>query len=98
MVRILVSITGFTALAVLSPSFAQDAQPPAVINVVKTDRIISTDSARSGRWAALGPNGQIYIDWDMVERLANSQISPADSEAAQLLLAVRDGRWRNMAR
>jgi hypothetical protein len=86
--RLVAAVIALTALIV--PVLA-DAPP----NSVKTLRIQQPPAGETALYA-IGSDGVVSIDWNVVETLASSQADRALSPVAQVMLAIRDRTWRPM--
>ena len=70
---------------------AQDGPPKAV----KTFKI-QNPSPEVTILYAIDPDGTVKIDWDAVETLASSKADRTMSPVAQVMLAIRDRKWKRM--
>jgi hypothetical protein len=70
------------------PALAQDQPKP-----LKTVRIHEA-APGAGTLYVIDEDGTVRIDWPAVETLATSKADRTVLPLAQLMLAIRDGRWR----
>jgi hypothetical protein len=80
------------------PATAQQTPPDIVPKVVRPEIITRpTPSSRplDSPLTAVGPDGILYVDWELAERLADNPTLPR-AEMARVMLALRDGHWRHM--
>lgn len=78
-------VTSFTAVP------AQDG-PPKSVKTLK----IQKPSPETTALYAIEPDGTVKIDWDAVETLASSKADRTMSPVAEVMLAIRDGKWEPM--
>ena len=71
-------------------SLAQD-QPRSV----KTQKIQAPSLADTALYA-IEIDGTVKIDWDAVETLASSKADRTMSPVAEVMLAIRDRKWKPM--
>ena len=67
------------------------AQEPKAIKTVKV-----TQSLNDTALYEVKNDGTVLIDWDEVEALAASKQNPLLLPQAQVMLAIRDGKWKAM--
>ena len=79
------------ALTVLAGPVLAEAPPKSV----KTLRIQQSPAGETALYA-IGSDGVVSIDWNVVETLASSQADRTLSPVAQVMLAIRDRTWRPM--
>jgi hypothetical protein len=70
---------------------AVSAQEPKAIKTVKV-----TQSLNDTTLYEVKDDGTVLIDWAEVEALAASKQNPILSPQAQVMLAIRDGKWKTM--
>lgn len=70
---------------------AQDATPKSV----KTLKI-QQPSPQTTSLYAIDPDGTVKIDWDAVQTLASSKADRTMSPVAEVMLAIRDRKWKPM--
>jgi hypothetical protein len=70
---------------------AVSAQEPKAIKTVKV-----TQSLNDTALYEVKDDGTVLIDWAEVEALAASKQNPILSPQAQVMLAIRDGKWKTM--
>ncbi|WP_425905661.1 hypothetical protein [Nitrobacter sp. TKz-YC02] len=70
---------------------AASAQEPKSIKTVKV-----TQSLNDTALYEVKNDGTVLIDWDEVEALAASKQNPLLLPQAQVMLAIRDGKWKAM--
>jgi hypothetical protein len=80
---LLLSITTVTA----------SAQEPKSIKTVKV-----TQSLNATALYEVKEDGTVLIDWDEVEAFAASKQNPLLTPQAQVMLAIRDSKWKAMGR
>jgi len=85
--RIVFAIAGTMISAV---SLAQD-QPRSV----RTQKI-QTPSLTDTALYAIEADGTVKIDWNAVETLASSKADRTMSPVADVMLAIRDNKWKPM--
>lgn len=73
-----------------SYSLAQD-QPRSI----KTQKIQAPSLADTALYA-IDPDGTVKIDWGAVETLATSKADRTMSPVAEVMLAIRDRKWKPM--
>lgn len=83
---ILVGLTILMSLAVA----AQDG--PKSVKTLK----IQKASPEATPLYAIEPDGTVKIDWDAVEILASSKADRTMSPVAEVMLAIRDHKWKPM--
>lgn len=71
-------------------SLAQD-EPRSV----KTQRVQAPSPADTALYA-VEADGTVRIDWDAVETLASSKADRIMSPFAEVMLAIRDSKWKPM--
>lgn len=76
----------FLALAFAATASAQEPK------AVKTVRV--TQSLNETALYEVKDDGTVLIDWAEVEALAASQQNPVLLPQAQVMLAIRDGKWK----
>jgi hypothetical protein len=74
--------------ALAAPALAQDQPKP-----LKTIRIREPAPGMDTLYA-IDEDGTVRIDWPAVETLAASKADRTVLPLAQLMLAIRDGRWK----
>jgi hypothetical protein len=80
------------AMIVPTTAVAQDVtQRP-----VRTEKITGTPVG-VGLYE-VGPDGTVLVDWRAVEAAAEGPVDRTLTPVAQMMLAVRDGRWKPMSR
>ena len=87
-------IMWIAVLAIMLPAaaLAQDiTQRP-----VRTERISGTPVG-VGLYE-VAPDGTVLIDWRAVEAAADGAADRASTPVAKAMLAIRDGKWKPMAR
>jgi hypothetical protein len=77
--------TSIALIAVVS------AQEPKAVKTVKV-----TQSLNDTALYEVKDDGTVLIDWDEVEALAARKQNPVLLPKAQLMLAIRDGKWKVM--
>jgi hypothetical protein len=82
----LLALTLIAALA--APALAQDQPKP-----LRTIRIREPAPGMDTLYV-IDEDGAVRIDWPAVETLAASEADRTVLPLAQLMLAIRDGRWR----
>jgi hypothetical protein len=70
---------------------AVSAQEPKAVKTVKI-----TQSLNDTALYEVKDDGTVLIDWAEVEALAASKQNPILSPQAQVMLAIRDGKWKAM--
>ena len=75
--------TSIALIAVVS------AQEPKAVKTVKV-----TQSLNDTALYEVKDDGTVLIDWDEVEALAASKQNPVLLPKAQVMLAIRDGKWK----
>jgi len=75
--------TSIALIAVVS------AQEPKAVKTVKV-----TQSLNDTALYEVKDDGTVLIDWDEVEALAASKQAPVLLPQAQVMLAIRDGKWK----
>ena len=75
--------TSIALIAVVS------AQEPKAVKTVKV-----TQSLNDTALYEVKGDGTVLIDWDEVEALAASKQAPVLLPQAQVMLAIRDGKWK----
>jgi hypothetical protein len=78
-------------LSALILTTAASAQQP---KAVKTVRV--TQSLNDTAIYEVKDDGSVLIDWAEVEALAASKQNPILTPQAQVMLAIRDGKWKAM--
>jgi hypothetical protein len=82
-------LLAFTLIAALSaPALAQDQPKP-----LKTIRIREPAPGMDTLYV-IDADGTVRIDWPAVETLAATKADRTVLPLAQLMLAIRDGRWK----
>ncbi|MGM4927661.1 hypothetical protein [Tardiphaga sp. 619_E2_N8_5] len=87
-------IEWIAVLALILPtiSLAQDiTQRP-----VRTEKITSTPVG-VGLYE-VGSDGTVLVDWRAVEAAAEGPVDRTLTPVAQMMLAIRDGKWKPMSR
>ena len=83
--------TAFILIAgLVAPALAQDKPRP-----LKTVRIHEPAPGMPNLYA-IDEDGTVWIDWHTAETLATSKADRTVLPLAQLMLAIRDGRWKPM--
>jgi hypothetical protein len=77
--------------AMLVLATASAAQEPKAVKTVKI-----TQSLNDTALYEVKDDGTVLIDWDEVEALAASKQNPVMTPQAQVMLAIRDGKWKAM--
>ncbi|MBB5053461.1 hypothetical protein HNQ36_003452 [Afipia massiliensis] len=72
-------------------ALAQDAAPKSV----KTLKIQKSSPETTALYE-IDPDGSVKIDWDVVETLASSKADRTMSPVAEVMLAIRDRKWKPM--
>ena len=80
---ILLSALVLTTVTVVS------AQEPKVVRTVKV-----TQSLNATALYEVKDDGTVLIDWAEVKALAASKQNPILTPQAQVMLAIRDGKWK----
>lgn len=70
---------------------AQDG-PPKSVKTLK----VQNPSTEATAIYAIDPDGTVKIDWDAVETLATSKADRTMSPVAEVMLAIRDQKWKPM--
>jgi hypothetical protein len=65
------------------------AQEPKAVKTVKVTQSLSDTALYEVK-----EDGAVLIDWDEVEALAASKQNPVLLPQAQVMLAIRDGKWK----
>lgn len=81
----LLTVMSFTAAS------AQDG-PPKSVKTLKIQR----PSPEATALYAIDPDGTVKIDWEVVETLASSKADRTMSPTAEVMLAIRDRKWKPM--
>lgn len=68
---------------------AQDGPPKSV----KTLKIQKSSPEMTALYA-IDPDGTVKIDWDAVETMASSKADRNMSPMAEVMLAIRDRKWK----
>lgn len=76
------------ALAYVTTASAQEPKP------IKTVKVIQ--SLNDTALYEVKDDGTVLIDWDEVEAFAASKTNPILLPQAQVMLAIRDGKWKAM--
>jgi hypothetical protein len=76
------------AIVFVTTAFAQEPK------AVKTVRV--TQSPNDTALYEVKDDGTVLIDWNEVEALAASKKNPVLLPQAQVMLAIRDGKWKAM--
>jgi hypothetical protein len=74
--------------ALAGPALAQDQ--PKSLKTIK----IREPAPGSANLTMIDEDGTVRIDWPAAETLATSQADRTVLPLAQLMLAIRDGRWK----
>lgn len=77
-------------LAVLTLFTGTFAQEPKAITTVKITQSLNDTALYEVK------DDAVLIDWDEVEALAASKQNPVLLSQAQVMLAIRDGKWKPM--
>ncbi len=77
----------------LTAACAQDGS----LKSVKTLKI-QRSSPEATALYAIDPDGTVKIDWDAVETLASSRSDRTMSPMAEVMLAIRDSKWKPLHR
>lgn len=46
----------------------------------------------------VGPDSTVFVDWRAVEAAAEGPVDQTQTPIAQMMLAIRDGKWKPMSR
>lgn len=79
----------YMPLLVLFVITAASAQEPKAIKTIKI-----TQSLNDTALYEVKDDGTVLIDWDEVEALVASKQNPILTPQAQVMLAIRDGKWK----
>ncbi len=82
---------GLLVVLGLSLAHAQDAP----LKSVKTLKI-QKPSPEAAALYAIEPDGTVKIDWDAVETLVASKADRTMSPVAEVMLAIRERKWKPM--
>lgn len=86
MLRLLILI-----VAIGVPIVATSAQEPKAVKTVKVTQSLTDTALYEVR-----EDGTVLVDWEEVEALAASKQNPVMLPQAQVMLAIRDGKWKPM--
>lgn len=64
--------------------------PPKSVKTLK----IQKSSSETTALYAIDPDGTVKIDWEAVETLASSKADRTMSPIAEVMLAIRDRKWK----
>lgn len=67
------------------------AQEPKAVKTVKVTQSLSDTALYEVK-----EDGTVLVDWEEVEALAASKQNPVMLPQAQVMLAIRDGKWKPM--
>ncbi|GEC16480.1 hypothetical protein [Nitrobacter winogradskyi] len=81
----------YTPLFLLLAITASSAQEPKAIKTVKV-----TQSLNDTALYEVKDDGTVLIDWAEVEAFAASKQNPILTPQAQVMLAIRNGKWKAM--
>lgn len=81
----------YMPLLVLFVITTASAQEPKAIKTIKI-----TQSLNDTALYEVKDDGTVLIDWDEVEALVASKQNPILTPQAQVMLAIRDGKWKAM--
>lgn len=66
--------------------------PPKSVKILKIQNL----SAEATALYTIDPDGTVKIDWEAVEILASSKADRTMSRVAEVMLAIRDSKWKPM--
>jgi hypothetical protein len=84
-------LIGLLMVMSLTAASAQEG-PPKSFKTLKIQR----SSLEATAFYAIDPDGTVKIDWDAVETLASSKADRTMSPVAEVMLAIRGGKWKPM--
>ena len=76
-------------LSALAFTTVASAQEPKAVKTVKITQPLNDTALYEVK-----DDGTVLIDWDEVEALAASKQAPVLLPQAQVMLAIRDGKWK----
>lgn len=85
------ALLGLLMVTNLTAAYAQDG-PPKSVKTLK----IQKSSPEATALYVIDTDGTVRIDWDAVETLASSKADRSISPMAEIMLAIRDGKWKPM--
>lgn len=85
------ALIGLLMVMNFTVALAEDA-PPKSVKTLK----IQQPSPEATALYAIDANGTVKIDWDAVETLASSKADRTMSPVAEVMLAIRDRKWKPM--
>lgn len=83
------ALVGLVMAMSITAAPAQDG-PPKSVKTLKIQR----SSPEATALYAIEPDGTVKIDWEAVEALASSKADRTMSPVAEVMLAIRDNKWK----
>ncbi len=83
------ALVGLVMAMSITAAPAQDG-PPKSVKTLKIQRSLPEATALY----AIEPDGTVKIDWEAVEALASSKADRTMSPVAEVMLAIRDSKWK----
>lgn len=86
------ALIGLVMLTSFSAAASAQNDPPKSVKTLK----IQQSSSEATALYAIDADGTVKIDWEAVETLASSKADRTMSPMAEVMLAIRDRKWKPM--